>query len=217
MTQIVGYFPDGQTWRKKDEQRYRIIFNHDFAIAYLRNEIDESIEREMSCISDGGNAGFYATIRFLFPEINHLSNLYFGNIENRKEPEYTCRYMKKFSILSPAPGLYWEVFRNGLLHSHHPKWLRKTKGCWYISNNEKLDGQFGIFTHQLAEEIRASIKKFTSELKAEKHRGEKVKMSNVLNVLVKCGKYITKKDLKEKDYAYKDFSKLKVKNRPAPE
>lgn len=213
MPKIVGYFPGNLTWRKKTEEEYRTKFDHDFAISYLENEICESIKREMLCISKGGNSGFYATVRFLFPEVSHLGNLYFGNTDDKEEPKYACKYMKKFSILSLTPGLYWAVFRNGLMHSHHPKWLRKTKGSWYISNVTELEDKFGIFTQKFADEICESIISFRDELEVEKQSGKKIKMDNFLKVLVKCGKLITKNDLKK--YAKKDFSELKkVENNP---
>lgn len=210
MSQIVGYYPDTPTWRKKSEQQYKVDFTYDFAISYLTHEIKESIDREMNCISSGGNAGFYAAVRFLFPEVTHLGNLYFGNTDDSKEPFIACRYMKRFKILPPAPGLYYDVFRNGLMHSHHPKWLRKTKGSWYISNDKKLDKNFGIFTKEFADQIKKSIDRFIDELKKDKARSKNDRRNNVYNVLTKCGSFITKNKLKE--YARKDFSKLKVKN-----
>lgn len=210
MPQIVGYFPEKTTWKKVSEKEYRKKFNHDYAISYLKNEIDESINREMDCISKGNGAGFYAAVRFLFPEVTHLANLYYGNTLDNLEPFLARDYMSKFKILSPAPGLYYDVFRNGLMHSHHPKWLRKTKGSWYISNDEKLDKIFGIFTKEFTDQVKSSIENFINELEREKKAKKRNRLNKFLDTLVHCGKFITKNKLRA--YAKTDFSKLKVTN-----
>lgn len=216
MPQIIGYYPNADTWKKKSEEQYRKDFTHDFAISYLSYEIKESIDREIKCISNGGNAGFFAAVRFLFPEVSHLAHLYFGKAwenkrEGKREADYTRDYMKKFNILSPAPGLYYEVFRNGLMHSHHPKWLRKTGGSWYISNVEKLDKRFGIFTQGFAKQIKTSIDIFIKELEEEKKNNKRKRLDHFLDALIHCGHLVTKKSLASKEYAKKDFSNLSVK------
>ena len=70
---IIGYFSDQPTWRLIFEKEYKKIFTHKLAIHYLEYEILESIEREIKYILSGNSVGFYAGLRFLFPEVNHLA------------------------------------------------------------------------------------------------------------------------------------------------
>lgn len=196
MKNIVGYFSSNPTWRRVSEKEYKKILKHDLAIHYLKNEIYESVDREMKHILKGDASGFYAGLRFLFPEITHLAHLYYGyrgKVWKSIESKYSSRFMRKFKILSPQCGLYYEVFRHGLMHSHHPKWLRKGKSvnAWYISNTEELD-MFGVSLPKLTTEIKNAISSFIYELEREKGN---YRLNRFFNALVDCGKILYKNSL----------------------
>ncbi|OGH20735.1 MAG: hypothetical protein A3D74_05410 [Candidatus Levybacteria bacterium RIFCSPHIGHO2_02_FULL_37_13] len=202
MSKIVGYFSTGQTWRVIDEKEYRKVFllNPNLAISYLKHEIMESVEREMGVILSGTKAGFYAGLRFLFPEVVHLAHLYYGYKGNDwkfKESKFTARFMRKFKILYPQCGLYFEVFRHGLIHGHHPKWLRKGKSVneWYVSNTEKLD-MFGVSLPELTKTIKTAILEFIDELENKNANKNRYRLRKFLDALSDCGKILKKKDLK---------------------
>lgn len=208
MKKIVGYFPDKPTWRMVAIEEYKKAFNHDAAIYYLDHEILESVDREMKVILTGDKAGFYAGLRFLFPEVSHLSHLYYGKGWGLKESKYVSRFMRKFNILSPECGVYYEVFRHGLMHSHHPKWIKKAKNGWYISNTEKLDRLFGIFIPSFTEQIKLAITQFINELKTEQGKKKKYRLDKFFDAMVDVGKILNKKDLK--GYAKYDYPKVKL-------
>jgi len=212
MKRIVGYFPDKETWRKTDEEEYRrSIFSHNIAIHYLKHEIQESVEREMNVILSGTKAGFYAGLRFLFAEVNGLACLYWGKDSDSKncKAELVVEFMRKFGILQPTPGLHYEVFRHGLMHSHHPKWIKKNKKVigWYIDNEEKRKG-FGVYVPEFRDQVISSIKEFIAELEKERDNKEGTLLNRFRDGLIASGKILTKKDLKE--YAKDDYEKLKV-------
>lgn len=208
MKKIVGYFPDKPTWRKVAIEEYKKVFNHDVSIYYLDHEILESVDREMKVILTGDKAGFYAGLRFLFPEVSHLSHLYYGKEWGLKESKYVSRFMRKFNILSPECGVYYEVFRHGLMHSHHPKWIKRAKNGWYISNTEKLDKLFGIFIPGFTEQIKLAITQFINELKTEQGKKKKYRLDKFFDAMVDVGKILNKKDLK--GYAKYDYPKVKL-------
>ena len=204
MNNIVGYFSDGSTWQQVTEKEYKKIFNHDLAILYLKQEILESVQREMSQILSGNFAGFYAGLRFLFAEVTYLSQLYWG----RDEAKSVARFMRKFNILTPTSGLHYEVFRHGLMHTHHPKFIRhKNKVVpWYISNTQEL-GMFGISNPTFRMQIENAINKFIEELEKEKDRNKRNRLDRFLKGLMSAGKILSAKDLKS--YARSDFKKWK--------
>lgn len=199
MRKIIGYFSSDPTWQLVTEKEYRKVFTHDLAIYYLKHEIYESVEREMKHILAGNAVGFYAGLRFLFPEVNHLAHLYWGHKGKNwqtKETRLVALYMKKFKIFYPEGGLYYKVFRHGLMHSHHPKWIRKNgKVGWYISNVAKID-DFGVFIPEFTSQIKASIDNFISKLEEEKASKKKLRLSNFLTALIDSGKILNKKDLR---------------------
>lgn len=208
MKKIVGYFPDRPTWRKVAVEEYKKVFSHDTAIYYLEHEILESVDRETKAILTGDKTGFYAGLRFLFPEVSHLSHLYYGKNWGLKESKYVSRFMRKFNILSPECGVYYEVFRHGLMHSHHPKWIKKARNGWYISNTEKLDRLFGIFIPGFTEQIKLAITQFINELKTEQGKKKKYRRDKFFDAMVDVGKILNKKDLK--GYAKYDYPKVKL-------
>lgn len=163
----------------------------------------------MKVILSGTKAGFYAGLRFLFPELIHLAHFYYGYKEKEwksKESKFTSRFMRKFKILYPQCGLYYQVFRHGLMHSHHPKWLRKGKSVseWYISNTEKLD-MFGVSLPELTTEIKKAIFAFIDELEYEKVKKRFYRLNKFFDALSDCGKILKKKDLR--GYAKYDHKK----------
>ncbi|GEM_PF-7030215 len=200
MKKIIGYFSSSPTWNRISEKEYRKQFTHDLAIYYLKYEIFESIEREMTFILKDEAVGFYAGLRFLFPEVNHLAHLYWGHRggEWRKlETRLTSLYMKRFCIFIPDGGIYYLVFRHGLMHSHHPKWVKKDKRIgWYISNREKLEEEFSIFIPEFTEKVKLSIEKFITELEIEKKNNKRHRLNNFLDAIADSGKILQKKDLR---------------------
>lgn len=208
MPKIIGYFQNKPTWREIDEKTYRKIFNHELAIAYLRNEIYESIEREIEGVASHTTAGFYAALRFLFAEVAYLSNLYWG--VQGVESKFVARYMRKFKILLPTSGLHYEVFRHGLSHTHHPKWIRKGNKVipWYISTSAKLN-DFGILIPEFSEQVKSSIKLFIRELEIENKESKINRLNKFFEGVSNAGRILTRNDLKS--YARSDFAKLKVK------
>lgn len=212
MNKIVGYFHQKPTWRAVTVKEYKKIFNHDIAISYLKHEIFESVEREMAQILSGSFAGFYAGLRFLFAEVTYLSHLYWGKKgENwkRKESAYVVRYMRKFKILYPECGVYYEVFRHGLMHTHHPKWIKKARRVagWYISNTDKSK-TFGIFIPEFTNQVKSAIKQFIEELEIEKNRNKRNRLDKFFEALTDAGKILTKNDLKP--YARTDYPKVRL-------
>ena len=207
INKIVGYFANAnQTWKVVNVNDYRRIFNHDTAISYLEHEIYESVDREMAQILSGTNAGFYAGLRFLFAELTFLAHLYHGKKSYfpKRESYYVTKYMRRFKILHPECGIFYEVFRHGLMHSHHPKWLKKGNKMagWYISNTAKLNS-FGIFVPDFTKDVKSAIKQFISELQTEKTTHKKTRLIHFCNAIVHVGKIMTKKDLG--NYAKRDF------------
>lgn len=204
MKRIVGYFPDEPTWRAIKENDYRKKFSHDIAIKYLINEIQESITREMDSMP---SSSFYSAIRFLFPEVTHLSHLYYGykgrDWESR-ESKYVARFMRKFKILHPKCGVYYQVFRHGLMHSHHPKQVRKLSG-WYISSDTKLEDVFGIYIPDLKNQLIATVEQMIVELKTERNKKGRYRLNKFLEALVDVGEILTKKKLK--GYARYDLNR----------
>lgn len=203
MTKIIGYFhdnPRGNTWRVVDDKKYKKQFSHKLAVDYLEYKIKESVIREMDCIlKNGQSAGFYAAVRFLFPEINHLAHLYWGYQNSSwigKEKRLVPLFMKKFHIFADDPGAYYKVFRHGLMHSHHPKWIKR-KGVigWYVSNTAKID-QFGIFTPEMRDLLVQAIDKFISELNSEASIGHRNRLNKFSEAMIDCGKILRKKDLR---------------------
>lgn len=199
MKKIIGYYPSDPTWRLVSEKEYKKEFTHELATHYLRHEIDESVEREMKHILSGATTGFYAGLRFLFPEVSHLAHLYWGYKDRAwkiLETRLVALYMRKFKIFYPEGGIYYKVFRHGLMHSHHPKWIRKNgKISWYISNVAKLD-EFGVFLPEFRNGVRSSINQFIKELEAEKLNGGNNRLNKFFDALVDTGKILTKKDLR---------------------
>lgn len=200
---IIGYFSNAPTWRLVDEKSYKNKFSHADAIAYLEHEITESVDRETSLLLSGNSVGFYSALRFLFPEVNHLSHLYWGHKGSywrNNETRFVSLFMKKFEILSPECGIYYQAFRNGLMHSHHPKWVKRKNGVgWYISNTAKID-EFGIFVPEFANQIKAAIKKFITELENEKKENRSNRLMKFADALADCGTILRKRDLKLKKF-----------------
>ena len=186
------------------EKDYKNIFDHDLAILYLKQEILESVQREISQILSGNFAGFYAGLRFLFAEVTYLSQLYWG----RDEAKLVARFMRKFNILTPTSGLHYEVFRHGLMHTHHPKFIRYNRKVvpWYISNAQELK-MFGISNPIFKEQVEKAISEFINELEAEKTKKKENRLNKYFKGLVSAGKILSKKDLKP--YARSDFKKWK--------
>lgn len=197
MKKIIGYFSTPPTWRLVSAKEYREKFTHELAIHYLKHEIFESVEREMEYILKGN--AFYAGLRFLFPEVNHLAHLYWGHKGKQwrgKEARLISLYMRKFNIFYPDGGLYYKVFRHGLMHSHHPKWIRKNgKVGWYISNVAKIE-EFGIFLPEFTGQVKSSIQSFINELKKEKVNNQKLRRDKFVEALVDIGKILNKKELR---------------------
>ncbi len=196
MNKIVGYFSDKPTWKLVSENDYRKKFSYSVAIHYLKHEILGSVEREMTFVQSGTAVGFYAGLRFLFPEISHLAHLYYGRNWNDAESRYASRYMRKFKILYPGCGLYYEAFRHGLMHSHHPKWLSVTKSGWYVSNVAKLANIFGIFIPEFTNQVKAAIEMFIQELESEERTKRRNRFNKFFDALVDSGQVIEKKDLR---------------------
>lgn len=208
MNKIVGYFPNQPTWQLISPRKYRRIFTHDIAIHYLRHEILESIEREMTFIQGGTAVGFYAGLRFLFPEVSHLAHLYYGyqgKIWENLESRFVSRFMRKFKILYPGCGIYYQAFRHGLMHSHHPKWLSWTKKGWYISNVAKLEDVFGIFIPEFTKQTKTAVTQFIDELEKERNKNKRYRLKKIFETLTDTGKVLQKKDLK--GYAKYDYRK----------
>lgn len=201
MKKIIGYFDTNPTWRPISTKKYKRLFSHDLAIHYLKHEIYESIDREMKHILGGKATGFYAGLRFLFPEVNHLAHLYWGHkgkAWTSKETPLVALFMRKFKIFYPEGGIYYRVFRHGLMHSHHPKWIRKNgKIGWYISNVARLD-EFGVFLPEFTTQVKSSVDSFVIELENEKTRKKKYRLNKFLNALIDCGKILNKGDLRQK-------------------
>lgn len=203
MSKIIGYFndnPQENTWRITDDKKYKRQFSHGLAVHYLEHEIKESIVREMDCIlKNGQSAGFYAAVRFLFPEVNHLAHLYWGHNDTdwrNKEKRLVPLFMKKFQIFPDDPGAYYKVFRHGLMHSHHPKWIKRDGAVgWYISNVAKFDN-FGIFTPEMKQELINAINKFISGLRAEESSGGRNRLRKFSEAMIDCGKILKKNDLR---------------------
>jgi hypothetical protein len=211
MDKIVGYYTTGQTWRETSIWNYKRNFKHDSAVSYLEHEIFESVDREMTQILSGTNAGFYAGLRFLFAELTFLAHLYNGkkSYVPKKESYYVAKYMRRFKILHPECGVFYEVFRHGLMHSHHPKWLKKGNNVagWYISNTAKLSS-FGIFVPGFTNDVKSAIKQFITELQTEKTAGRKTRLTHFLYTIIHAGKIMTKKELG--NYAKGDFRFVKI-------
>lgn len=206
---IVGYYETQPTWRLVDSGEYKKIFNHNIAIHYLQHELYESVDREMKHILSGEFSSFYAGLRFLFPEVTYLSHLYWGrnSYKPRKESYYVARYMRKFGILTPGCGVHYEIFRHGLMHTHHPKWLKKGGRVisWYVSTTAKLT-DFGVFLPEFTVQIKNAINNFVKELEHEKRLGKKTRCSKFLESYLRSADILTKKSLSK--YARNDFSKL---------
>ena len=211
MDEIIGYYPGpSQTWRATTIQDYRRIFNHDTAISYLEHEIFESVDREMRQMLGGPNTGFYAGLRFLFAEVTFLAHLYNGkkSYVSRRESYYVAKYMRKFKILHPECGVLYDVFRHGLMHSHHPKWLKKNGQIgWYISNAARL-GNFGICIPEFTDDVKTTIKQFISELQSEKAANKHTRLNHFLETIIHAGTIMTKADLGK--YARGDFKFVKI-------
>lgn len=205
MKNIIGFFSGSPTWREVSEKEYKKIFDHDPAILYLKQEILESVQREMGQILNGSFAGFYAGLRFLFAEVTYLSQLYWG----RDEAKLVARFMRKFKILTPTSGLHYEVFRHGLMHTHHPKFIRYNRKIvpWYISNDQELK-MFGISNPIFRDQIERAIGEFIKELETEKGRKKKNRLNKFLKGLVSAGRVLSKRDLKP--YARNDFRKIDI-------
>lgn len=207
MKKIVGYFSEKPTWRVTSVKEYKKKFNHDLAISYLKNEIFESVDREINHILSGNSVGFYAGLRFLFAELTYLSRLYWGNDSEKTESAHVVRFMRKFNILSPEYGVHYEVFRHGLMHTHHPKWIKKRTRVinWYISNKEKLTS-FGVCIPEFSDQIKRAIRNFGEELKVEKILNKNTRLNKFLETIISAGEILTRKDLKK--YAKTDFPKV---------
>lgn len=203
MNKIIGYFLNQSTWRLINPKNYKRLFTHDIAIHYLRHEILESVERETTFIQGGTAVGFYAGLRFLFPEVSHLAHLYYGRSWGNAESKYVSRFMRRFRILYPGCGVYYQAFRHGLMHSHHPKWLKWTKRGWYISNVAKLEDVFGIFIPEFTTQVKSAIVQFINELEREKNGRKKYRLNKFFEALTDTGKVLKKKDLKS--YAKYDY------------
>lgn len=224
---IVGYFPSEppkQQWKAIKEKSYKKLFSHDIAIAYLEHEVKESVEREMAHILSGSKSGFYASLRFLFAEVDYLAKLYWGGRKgwkcrggyrrqrkSGKNPHYDStrviiQFMRKFKILTPTSGIHFDVFRHGLTHTHMPKWVQKGRDVlnWYVSNTDKRN-MFGICNPELTSQVITAIDKFVEELREEqKHGVSGVRFNNFLLGYCDSAKILTRKELHP--YARKDLS-----------
>jgi hypothetical protein len=208
--QIMGYHSTQPTWRVKGKSDYKKNFNHSLAVFYLKHEIYESIDREMAHLLSSPNSGFYAGIRYLFAEVTYLSHLYWGKKSNYKNQEsrYVAKFMKKFKILPPEYGLHYEIFRHGLMHTHHAKWLKKRHGVinWYVSNVAKIDNMFGVSIPEFNIQVKKSVEIFISELEAEEKMQKRTRLNKFFEGYIKTAKILTKKDLPK--YLQTYFSKV---------
>lgn len=206
---IAGYYSTPNTWRLVEKLDYKRQLSHDLVIHYLQHEIYESVDREMKHILSASRTGFYAGLRFLFAEVTYLSHLYWGknSYKPRKESAYVARFMRKFNILPPEYGVHYEVFRHGLMHTHHPKWLKKGNRVigWYVSNVAKTTG-FGVFIPEFAQQVKDAINNFISELKIEKAANKRTRLDKFFEGYISTAKVLTRKDLSK--YARTDFSKV---------
>jgi|SRR3989344_4684199 len=206
---IIGYYSAPETWRKVSYKEYQKAVDHDLIVHYLEHEIYESIDREMKHLLSGSNTGFYAGLRFLFAELTYLSHLYWGknSYRKRKESEYVARFMRKFNILPPEHGVHYEVFRHGLMHSHHPKWVKKGNKIigWYISNTAKMN-VFGVFIPEFTNQMKDAIKRFIQEVQSEKSRGGKTRQAKFFQGYIRTAEILTRKDMSQ--YSRTDFSKI---------
>ncbi len=209
MENIIGYYLEG-VWQPADKRVYKKYFNHTVAVAYLENELLESLNREMDTILKNSPGAFYSAVRFLFAELTYLSHLYWGYIPKKKnEGKDVAKFMRKFKILSPTYGLHYEVFRHGLLHTHHPKWIKKGGKIaeWYIGSDVKLK-RFGIYLPEFYAEIKNSINLFVEELEEEQIQGKKTRLNKMFEGFSEAVKILSVQDLST--YSKNDFTKLKL-------
>lgn len=212
---IIGYYPNNTTaqrWMRVSFQDYRRIFTHQIAITYLEDEVRQSIQGEMGHILTfpaANTTGFYAGVRFLFPEIEGLAKLYWGreNLPNRRARSryggrnYTAndavRFMRKFNILTPTAGAHYEVFRHGLAHTHMPKYISKNRvGIgWYLSNAGAIN-QFGILIPQFRDQVVAAIDAFIGELRREQANGGRNRLNKFLIGYADTATLLTRSDLR---------------------
>ncbi len=209
--EIIGYYSNQPTWQLVKFSAYKRQFTHQLAIHYLEHEIFESVDREMQHILSGQNAGFYAGLRFLFAEVTALSHLYWGvkSFIPRKESAYVARFMRKFGVLPPEHGVHYETFRHGLMHSHHPKWIKKGNRIigWYISNTAKANS-FGIFIPEFTEQVKNTISAFIAELRVEEIAGKNTRLKKFIEGYTHTAKVLKRRDLGK--YSRTDFSKVPI-------
>lgn len=208
---IIGYYSTPNTWRLVEKSDYKKELNHDLVIHYLQYEIYESVDREMKHILSASQTGFYAGLRFLFAELTYLSHLYWGknSYKYKKESAYVARFMRKFNILPPEYGVHYEVFRHGLMHTHHPKWIKKGNKVigWYISNVAKTIS-FGVFIPEFTQQIKDAINVFISELKKEKVENKRTRLDKFFEGYSSTAKILTRKNMGK--YSRTDFSKVPI-------
>ena len=208
---IVGFHITGTRWRVVDKAQYKKSFTHEVAVQYLWNEIYESVDREMTHILSGKKTGFYSGLRFLFAELTYLSHLYWGKkaCHSPNESRYVARFMRKFNILAPEYGVHYDVFRHGLMHTHHPKWIKKNNKIipWSVSNASKMT-DFGVAIPEFSYQIKKAIKKFWVELKVEGVTSKRTRLDNFFEGFSDATKILTRKDIAK--YAKKDFSNVKI-------
>lgn len=128
------------------------MFNKDQIKAIIQ-EIRESIRRDIEPLLrayldknnwiDGHAPGFWVIPRILFPEIDGLGRLRYGETDTKGSSCWPVLFMREYfprSEYKQVSGFIYNTYRHGLLHSHYPKEM--------IIHGKNRGWQINLSTHQ---------------------------------------------------------------------
>lgn len=113
------------------------------------DEVKRSLENDVGSIINvyikKGDSGFFAILRLIFPEIDHLGSLYKGVNNQNEIASAAIEFMKTyFARVNPEysnkAAFIYIIYRHGLIHSHSPKTMlydKQLETGWRISMDGK--------------------------------------------------------------------------------